>query len=477
MKILFVIPPSPFLLDEKSLPHLGILSIATLLKKTRKHSVNVLDLSGIENYVDAFSYILKHHTFDIIGFTSSTPQYPHVNQLLKLIPEGVKKIIGGPHITSCFSPKHTNSRIEKNISDITTKFDTAFVGDSEISILKYIDEELFNERVLNADTDPKLFLTNNTINDYPWADRTLIDIDSYHFYVDGSLCTSIISQLGCPFNCSFCCGRASNSLRKIRIKSVDNVVREIEHLYKTFGFQAFMFYDDELNVSKNANVLLKELIDFQRKFDVKFKFRGFVKSELFTDEQAYLMKQCGFNWLLSGFEAASDRILVNINKKSTKKDNENVVKLCKKNDIKIKALMSCGHPGETKESVLDIKSWVINNKVDDLDVTIITPYPGSPYYDLSTHVEGNTWKYTVPSTGDNLYSENIKYSDISNFYKGIRGSYKSYVHTDYITAEDLVKYRDIVDYDSKAALNISYNVGTPTIKLQFTPEEPHSILK
>jgi len=51
--------------------------------------------------------------------------------------------------------------------------------------------------------------------------------------------------------------------------------------------------------------------------------------------------------------------------------------------LKIKALMSCGHPGESEETVTDIRDWLIRNQVDDFDCTVITTYPGTPYYDLA----------------------------------------------------------------------------------------------
>jgi radical SAM superfamily enzyme YgiQ (UPF0313 family) len=467
MNILFVIPPSPFLIDEKSLPHLGILSVANVTKTYTEYPINVLDLSGIENYEETFSIVLNHKKFDIIGFTSSTPQYPHVIELIKHIPQEVKKILGGPHATSCFSPQNQNQRIETNKNHMLNNFDTIFIGDGELSILNYLNNKLFDNKIIDANTDKRLFLTNVQLDKLPFSNRNLVDLKSYHFFIDEEPCTSIISQLGCPFNCAFCCGRFSNNLRKIRNRSVDSVVKEVEFLYKTYGYKSFMFYDDELNVNKNLPLLLKKLIEFQNTLNIKFTFRGFIKSELFNEEQASLMEICGFRWLLCGFESANDRILVNINKKSNKEDNENVVRLCKKYNIKIKALMSCGHPGETKKSILDIKDWLITNKVEDMDLSIITPYPGSHYYDLSTHKYDDVWEYEAMKTKDKLYSINIDYSKTSQFYKGIPRNYKSYVFTDFINSEEIVKCRDIVEQEVKFKLDITNNVNITNTRVKF----------
>ena len=57
-KVGLVIPPSPFLLDERVFVSLGILRVAASLEK-QGVEVGVLDLSGVDNYLDALtSYLL-----------------------------------------------------------------------------------------------------------------------------------------------------------------------------------------------------------------------------------------------------------------------------------------------------------------------------------------------------------------------------------------------------------------------------------
>ena len=49
--ICLITPPSVFLLDERVFMNLGILKVAAVLEK-RGHSIEFLDLSGIQNYED-----------------------------------------------------------------------------------------------------------------------------------------------------------------------------------------------------------------------------------------------------------------------------------------------------------------------------------------------------------------------------------------------------------------------------------------
>src|SRR5262249_12165935 len=159
---------------------------------------------------------------------------------------------------------------------------------------------------------------------------------------------------GCPFGCGFCGGRNSKSLRLIRNRSTASIIAEVEHLYRQYGYTGFMFYDDELNVSQSMVELMNALSDLQSRLGVDFPMPGFVKAELFTEEQAATMYRAGFRWLLCGFEAANERILENINKKASLDDNSRCLEIARKHGLRVKALMSCGHPGESEESIGDI---------------------------------------------------------------------------------------------------------------------------
>lgn len=491
--ICLIIPPSTFLLDERVFMSLGILKIATVLEQL-EYRVEMLDLSGIENYLEIVRLHARTTSVKKFGLTATTPQMPSAYSIAEAIKQEMgdaQIILGGPHITLVNAARkreiklNQSGRATKAFEKLSKTFDVLVAGDGELAIKEAVSEN--PPKFIDAD-DPKsnLFLTNAKLDELPFPARHLVDVDSYHYSIDGVRAISMIAQLGCPYECGFCGGRASPMLRKIRMRSSSNVVREMESIYKTYGIKGFMLYDDELNVNPKMVELMNHIRDLQEKLGVEFKLRGFIKAQLFNDAQAQAMYRAGFRWILTGFESGSPKILKNINKKSSREENTRCVEFAKKHGLKVKALMSIGHPGESEETVLDTKNWLLETAPEDFDVTIITTYPGTPYYDYAVQMNGeneNIWVYTFEQTGDKLYSYELDYTKIADYYKGKPdGGYKAYVYTDTLSAENLVCLRDGVEKEVRSKLNIPYNPTGTNIRYehsmgQFANNLPDYILK
>jgi len=485
--ITLITPPSPFLLDERVFMSLGILRIGAVLEESG-HKIQMVDLSGIENYVEAVRFHAERTTSVSFGLTATTPQMPSACKIAKAIRQvrpDANIIFGGPHPTLVWAAykkekaRGIQGRATRAVLDLEDLFDVIVAGDGERAIFKAIEDSP-PSRWIDAD-DPKtdLFLTNATLNKLPFPARHLADVSSYHYSIEGIPAMSLIAQLGCPFACGFCGGRNSPMLRRIRTRTTQNVVDEIVHMHKSYGVHGFMLYDDELNVNPQMIPLMNAIAEAQEGLGVSFKLRGFIKSQLFTDEQAQAMYRAGFRWILTGFESGSPRILQNINKKATREENTRCVNIARRHGLKVKALMSIGHPGESPSTIAETKNWLLENSPDDFDVTIITPYPGSPYYDDAV-LENGAWVYTYPATGDKLYAKEVNYLETADYYKGDPdGGYQSYVWTDALSANDLVIERDTLERDVRALLKIPFNHGSPGIRFEHSMGQtlPPMILK
>lgn len=469
--VTFIIPPSTFLADERVFPVLGPLKVAACLRQN-DIPVEVLDLSGFENYEGIVrQYVRSTHT-RIFGLTATTPQIPAAVRVLDVIKgelPDARVILGGPHVTLTHAGMLQDVKMSREgrgttaFRQLTRMFDKLVVGDGEQAIFPAINPQNYEPVIDAGSLESPFFIKKGTLDHYPFPARDLIAMESYHYDIDGHRAFSMIAQLGCPFECGFCGGRDSQVFRMARARSVENVIHEMETVVRQSmidnnPYSAAMFYDDELNiVPKGLEKLCEELIQMQKRLGFEMRFRGFIKAELFTPQQAELMYKAGFRNLLSGVESGDAEMLETMRKHTTPEINARCVKFAHEAGLQFKALMSIGHPGESNRSIENSVGWVLSNlrAGDDVDWTIITEYPGSPYYDRSVYIPGeNAWLYTEPKTGNRLWSREMDYAIDAYYYKGIPGEYDVYVWTDHLTEKQLASLRDQAELTTRSALGL-----------------------
>jgi anaerobic magnesium-protoporphyrin IX monomethyl ester cyclase len=473
MHVTFIIPPSGFLLDERVFPSLGVLRVAAVLENVGVR-VSVLDLSGVRDVHDAVTRYLdeSREAVTAFGITATMPQMPSAAAIARVLRKETKArvILGGPHSTLL----NASARYERDrgiqgrataaLRELQSLFDVVVAGDGEKSIGLALSE--CAPRVVDADdADSPMFLTRADLDEAPLPARHLIDIRSYRFAIDGVPTMSLIAQLGCPFGCAFCGGRRSPSLRRVRIRAPERVIAEMRHLHDRYGTRGFMFLDDELNVSTSFMKLLDQITALQDELGVEFRLRGLIKSELLTESMAAAMYRAGFRQLLVGFESGDDRVLLNMQKRSTVDDNTRCVETLRRAGLRVKALMSLGHAGESSETIAATKAWLLAVQPDDFDATIITVYPGTPYFDDAVDDAPGIWTYTAPKTGDRLHTLPVDQLRDANYYKGAPGAYQSFVFTDALSREELVALREDLEADVRRRLNIPF--PTEAAALQF----------
>src|SRR5213594_2689600 len=454
---------------------LGILKVAAVLEQAGL-AVEMLDLSGVENYEEVVRDHVRTSGVTCYGLTATTPQMPAATKIYRVIRAlnpTARIILGGPHVTLIHAAykyeqkRGVTGRAATAYRLLEEMFDVLVVGDGELAVFEALGDT--STKLVDGD-DPKsnYFLDNQKLTELPFPARPLVDVGSYHYTIDGVRALSMIAQLGCPFGCGFCGGRMSPFLRRVRMRTSENIVQEIVQLYKTYGVTGFMLYDDELNVNPKIVELMNLIAKTQQQLGVEFRLRGFIKAELFTDEQAEAMYQAGFRWILVGFESGHERILTNIQKKAAKADNSRCMEIAKRHGLKVKALMSVGHPGESEDTVRATRDWLLEVRPDDFDATVITTYPGTPYFDEAMETSPGVWTYTYPKSGDRLHSLEVDYREVAEYYKGVPGEYTSYVYTDFLNAKELVELRDWLEASVRDRLGIPYNSGAPAVRYEHS---------
>lgn len=493
MRVALVIPPSLFLSDERTFMHLGILRVGAVLEKA-KVPVEALDFSGVDNYLEALEIYCKNAESPLVfGITATSPQIPAtaaIAERIRILRPDARIILGGPHITLMNAAwkkekkQNAEARAKRAIEQMAERVDVIVAGDGEAAIFEALKPNA--PALIDADDrNSPLFLTEQQLATLSFPARHLVDVDSYHYYIDGVRALSMIAQLGCPFPCKFCGGRNSPFLRTARFRPVENIIAELRHIYETYGIRGIMQYDDERNLNEKS--LIKEMNateQLAKELGIEWHLRGFVKAELFTDEQADAMRRAGFRELLVGFESGSPRILKNIEKKATREDNTQCFEIARKHDLAIKALMSLGHPGESEETIQETKEWLLAMKPKSFDITRMTVYGGTPYFDdaFPHPTEEGVWVYTAQN-GDKLYSGEVDYLTDYLYYKGDKGDRlglnKFFAYTDALSVDDLAKLRDDTEREVREKLGLPYQTDAPSLQYEHSMGQglPEYILK
>lgn len=473
MRIAFVIPPSSFLIDERVFPSLGVLKVAAALRPT--HAVRVLDLAGVADVEAAiWADLNANGPVEVYGVTATMPQMPAAARLARVLRAitPARLVLGGPHVTLMQASarleraRRAPGRACRAMAELAAIFDVCIAGDGERAIALALEPD--PPALIDADDpDSALFLSKADLTAAPLPARDLLEMSRYHYAIDGVPATSLIAQLGCPFGCTFCGGRSSAFLRRVRTRTSAAVIAELRHLVEAYGYRGFMFFDDELNVNPAFLEALDLMRALQADLGVSFRMRGLVKAELLTEEMAAAMFRAGFRQILIGFESGSPRMLENMQKRATREDNTRAVETLRRHGIAVKALMSIGHAGESLETVAETKRWLLEVTPDDFDATIITVYPGTPYWDQTIETAPGVYTYTAKN-GDRLHGHHVDHLADVNFYKGLPHNYQSFVCTDHLSTGELVALRDDLEDDLRARLKIPYPTAAAALDYEHS---------
>ena len=117
-----------------------------------------------------------------------------------------------------------------------------------------------NNIIVNKDAKP--------IEDYDSLPIPAFDLlpslDPYFISVNhGKPFTIVYTSKGCPFNCIYCLA----SHTKLKIKSVDRIMEEIEYLKKNYDIKTISFYDETFTIDKERVLEFCERI---KKYKIKW---------------------------------------------------------------------------------------------------------------------------------------------------------------------------------------------------------------
>ena len=427
---LLLINPATISIQNNPIPF-GLTYLASFLEK-KGFSVKLLDL-GVD-YMDDESLInyIKGIKPRNIGFGCMTVHVDFVKRITKKIKENidVKIFVGGIHPTS-FK--------EKNFDDFKD-VDIIFIGEGELTLLEVLQgKKLSNIKGIAYKDKGKVRVNEireliEDIDILPFPARHLLDSNKYALSFDWegrNPSTTMFTSRGCPYNCIYCASKVMWR-RKVRFRSAENVLNEIDFLIKECGVREILFYDDHFTLNKErlykiCNGLL------ERKYDLTWGCLSRVDS--LDLETLRLMKKAGCHIISFGVESGSQTTLNSMKKDVKVEDIKRAFALCRETGINTKATFIFGAPKETRETINETRNLIKVIKPDYVWFFIMTPMPGTELYDLHQKIGlGCTEWNMYNQTGYNKFYDtdldyNILKKEVSRAYRGY------YLSADYIFSQ------------------------------------------
>lgn len=197
-----------------------------------------------------------------------------------------------------------------------------------------------------------------------------------------------VTSRGCPHGCTFCYNLFFNR-KKWRGVPAKKTFENIKQCVDDFNLDGVWLHDDNYfvdlkRVSEVADLMIKDRMDIKwtNSGITLFSYKG-MDSELKNK-----VVKSGCNSFRFGIETANPRIIKMIGKPNTKEDIFAVNKDTKKYDITPIYSFMAGFPTETKKEILETCKAMVRLKRENKKskfhvISIYTPYPGTPLFDLA----------------------------------------------------------------------------------------------
>ncbi len=187
----------------------------------------------------------------------------------------------------------------------------------------------------------------------------------------------MITSRGCNRRCIYCFQMDKERTTGIRYRSVENVLKEIEHCLK-LGYKEIKFLDDTFAADYDRSL---ELVREIRRRGLKFTW--FASACVNQVDRPLLMafKEAGCWAILFGAESGVQKNLNTLRKGTTLEQIRTAVLTAQEVGLKVSTPFMFGIPGETFEEGLQTIQFAIKLNPDMANFHAITPFPGTALYD------------------------------------------------------------------------------------------------
>lgn len=382
-------------------PPYGLLYVGSALQRAG-YDVQIFDrhLGSTQDTISFCEQFLteKNQIFALGGVASAYKDAIEISSYLKSQKPSCKIIAGGylGATAECLLLKAPIDAIVRGEGEITAvKLVEALINNKPLEDIRGIS--FLKDGVLANAVHRKQI---DNLDEIPFPNYGLVGMENYlipgekapyfrldprHVKYKGTL-IDIKTSRGCVNRCSFCY-RHMNGMRH---HSPEYVLNHIKYLQDTYNADFFNI-SDELTISSSEWV--EEFCRKKQEKNLDFLFRiNSARVDLVDEQMLVKLKNAGMVAITFGIESGSQKMLDNMHKHTTVKQNLIALKLCHKLDIQTTIALVIGLPGENFKTLIETSHFLMNgpkhafnkeSEYDDMnDLRVFTPiaFPGTLLY-------------------------------------------------------------------------------------------------
>lgn len=387
MKFLLLTPIEAF--SFQVIPDLGLMYIAAALRQAG-FTVAIRDFRRRHTDFAALPGILRAEAPDVVGIKCYTHETDRVKRMAAAVKQTLPQaavIVGGPHA----------SMDPASLLAPDSGIDYVFVGEAERSVVGFarwlgsaqpgavpdgIPGLAYRGRDGISVTPPEF---EPDLDAIPLPAWDMMPPEKYPneaagMFVSEFPAAPMMLSRGCPFACTYCGGSRVMG-KRIRHRSVENILREIDLLERDHGVKTFTFVDDNFTMDREKALrLFSALADRPRR--IAFTFPNGVRASTLDEEMVRLMERAGCQYVALGIESGSDDTLRRMRKSQTVAEvREKVALIRRVSGIKVVGFFILGYPGEKIADVQETIRFAAALPIHHPHFCIFNPIPGTPAYE------------------------------------------------------------------------------------------------
>lgn len=377
-----------FVRKKASLPPLGLLTVSAMLPQQWCRRLVDLNVSKLTQKDIEWA--------DIALVSAMGVQKESAKQIIARCKNaGLKIVAGGPLFTS--EPEHF------------PEVEHLVLNEAEVTLPLFLEDF--------ARGNPKKEYRSDSFPDVgisPVPQWELLDMRKY-------ASMAVQFSRGCPYRCDFC-NVTTLFGHKIRTKTSEQIIRELEAMYERGWRESIFFVDDNFIAHKSylKRELLPKLIEWQESKKTMTKFYTECSINIADDPDLMkLMVRAGFNQVFIGIETPDHSALEACGKQhNTSRDMLENIKRIQRAGLEVQGGFIVGFDTDTPSIFQQQIEFIQNSGIVTAMVGLLQALPGTRLYERM-QTEG---RLLSSSNGDNVDNTTniVPKMDIETLRKGYR---------------------------------------------------------